>query len=198
LLEDKYLSITNQSLIILGIQPPQRNAFDALNSELLREKNYNVDELRRYIQRNKPLLIQSQKQAYDIIMDHVKKQEGGVIFLDSPGGTWKTSLINLVLAEIRVNKEIVLVLASLGIAATRMDGGQTTHSGLKLPLNVSEHELPVCDITKSFAQEILKQCKAIIWDECRMAHRKSLEALNKTLQDLRDNTNLMEGVLLTL
>ncbi|GBP75456.1 hypothetical protein EVAR_53268_1 [Eumeta japonica] len=31
-----------------------------------------------------------------------------------------------------------------------------------------------------------------------MAHRKSLEALNRTFQDLRDNTNVMEGVLLML
>ncbi|GBP33121.1 ATP-dependent DNA helicase pif1 [Eumeta japonica] len=111
---------------------------------------------------------------------------------NAPGGTGKTFLINLILAEIRANKEIVLALASSGIAATLMDGGRTAHSGLKLPLNVADYEFPVCDITKSSARgQILKQCKAIIWDESTMAHRKSLEALNRTLQDLRDNTNVI-------
>lgn len=95
-----------------------------------------------------------------------------------------------------MNEEIVLALASSGIAATFTDGGQTAHSGLKLPLNVADYEFPVCDITKSSARgQILKQCKAIIWDESTMAHR---ESLNRTLQDLRDNTNIMEGVLLIL
>ena len=199
LIEDKCLAISNQTLIQLGIQSPKRSHLDVMNSEFLRETNYNIDELRLYIQHNKPLLIESQKQAYDIIMDYYKKQQGGIIFLDAPGGTGKTFLINLILAEIRVNKEIVLALASSGIAATLMDGGRTAHSGLKLPLNIADYEFPVCDITKSSARgQILKQCKAIIWDESTMAHRKSLEALNRTLQDLRDNTNIMGGVLLIL
>lgn len=199
LLEDKCIEINNQSLIQLGIQPPQRNELDVLNMELFKEKNYNIEELYRYIQQNKPLLIESQKHAYNIIMDHIKKQEGGIIFLDAPGGTGKTFLINLILAEIRTKKEIALALASSGIAATLMDGGKTAHSGLKLPLNIAEQEFPICDVTKSSARgQILKLCKVIIWDECTMAHKKSLEALNRTLQDLRNNTKLMGGVLLIL
>lgn len=199
LIEDKCLTISNQTLIQLGVTSPKRSHLDVMNSEFLRETNYNIDELKLYIQHNKSLLIESQKQAYDVIMDYYKKQQGGIIFLDAPGGTGKTFLINLILAEIRANKEIVLALASSGIAATLMDGGRTAHSGLKLPLNVAELEFPVCDISKSSIRgQILKQCKAIIWDESTMAHRKSLEALNRTLQDIRDNTNIMGGVLLIL
>ncbi|GBP70531.1 ATP-dependent DNA helicase pif1 [Eumeta japonica] len=115
-------------------------------------------------------------------MDYYKRQQGGVIFLDAPGGTGKTFLINFILAEIRANKEIVRALASSGIVATLMDGNRRTHSRLKLPLNVADHEFSVCDITKSLAcGQILKECKASIWDESTMAHRKSLKALNRTL-----------------
>lgn len=125
LVEDKCLTMTNQPLTQLGVQAPRRSEFNVTNNELLREKSYNVNELRHYIQHIKPLLIGSQKQAYDIIMVNVKKQQGGVIFLDATGGTGKTFLINLILAEIRANREIALALASSGIAATLMDGGRT-------------------------------------------------------------------------
>ncbi|GBP77906.1 hypothetical protein EVAR_89559_1 [Eumeta japonica] len=73
-------------------------------------------------------------------MDYYKNQQGGIIFLDTPGGTGKTFLINIILAEIRAKKEIVLVLVSSGIAATLRDSGRTAHSGLKLPLNVTDYE----------------------------------------------------------
>ncbi|GBP19278.1 hypothetical protein EVAR_79878_1 [Eumeta japonica] len=60
---------------------------------------------------------------------------------DTPGCTGKMFLINLILAEIRANKEIVLALASPEVATTLMDGGRKTHSGLKLSLNVADYEL---------------------------------------------------------
>ncbi|GBP76980.1 hypothetical protein EVAR_63327_1 [Eumeta japonica] len=51
--------------------------------------------------------------------------------------------------EIRANKEIVLALASSGIAATLMDGGRTAHSGLKLLLNVTDYQLPARSVAPS-------------------------------------------------
>ena len=52
-------------------------------------------------------------------------------FLDAPGGTGKTFLISLILAEIRSNNGIALAVALSGIAATLLDGGRTAHSALK-------------------------------------------------------------------
>jgi ATP-dependent DNA helicase PIF1 len=45
---------------------------------------------------------------------------------------------------------------------------------------------------------ILKTCSILIWDECTMAHKKSLEALERTMQDLRQNTQLMGKALILL
>ncbi|GBP69623.1 hypothetical protein EVAR_44667_1 [Eumeta japonica] len=73
-------------------------------------------------------------------MDYYKQQQDGIRFLDALCRTGKTFLINLIVAGIRVNKEIFFALESYGIAATLMDGGRTAHSGLKLPLNVAEYE----------------------------------------------------------
>ena len=45
---------------------------------------------------------------------------------------------------------------------------------------------------------MLKQCKIIIWDECTMAHKHSLQALNRTLKDIKNNDKLFGGTLLLL
>ena len=128
-------------------------------------------------------------------MDKVRNQHSGVIFLDAPGGTGKTFLTNLILAEIRSQGGIALAMASSGIAATLLNGGRTAHAALKLPLNIARREFPACNIRKQSGQaRVLRSCKLIVWDECTMAHRKSFEALHRTLQDLRENQFLMGGV----
>ncbi|RCN31208.1 hypothetical protein ANCCAN_23014 [Ancylostoma caninum] len=46
--------------------------------------------------------------------------------------------------------------------------------------------------------QVLKMCKAIVSDECTIAHKRALEALDRTLQDIRGNSRLMGGVVLVL
>lgn len=45
---------------------------------------------------------------------------------------------------------------------------------------------------------ILKTFKILLWDECTMAHKKALEALDRTLQDLRENSQPMGKALILL
>ena len=113
---------------------------------------------------------------YDQIMHCINNQVGEIFFLDAPGGTGKTFLIRLILASIQSKNDIALALASSGIAATLLPGGRTAHSALKLLLNIQSTETPTCNISKSFGMgEVLQQCKLIVWDECTMAYKKSLE-----------------------
>lgn len=93
-------------------------------------------------------MTDDQKYAFDIIFEHVNNEYGGIIFLDAPGGTGKTFLLNLILAKIRSEKGIALAVASSGIAATLLDGGRTAHSALKLPLSYSHNDMPTCNIGK--------------------------------------------------
>ena len=44
--------------------------------------------------------------------------------------------------------------------------------------------------------KILQQCKLTMWDECTMAHKKSLEALDRTTKYLRNNQNRFGGAIL--
>jgi len=90
-------------------------------------------------------------------------------------------------------------VASSGIAATLMEGGRTAHSAFKLPIDIGKQETPSCTIKRNSGRgQVLKACKLIVWDECTMAHHKSIEALNVTLKDIRRNDKLMGGTVLLL
>ncbi|XP_063912264.1 ATP-dependent DNA helicase pif1-like [Zophobas morio] len=129
----------------------------------------------------------------------IENGTGQVFFLDAPGGTGKTFLLKLLLARVRKNGGIALAVASSGIAATLLDGGKTAHSAFKLPLNLMRVETPLCNISKqSNMAQVLKETKLIVWDECTMAHKGGVEALSKTLRDIRENGSLMGGVTVLL
>ena len=70
-------------------------------------------------------------------------QQPGFIFIDASGGTDKTFMISLILANIRTLGQI-----TPGITATVLDGNKTAHSALKLPLNIQSNENAVCNVKK--------------------------------------------------
>ncbi|UYV68898.1 hypothetical protein LAZ67_6001521, partial [Cordylochernes scorpioides] len=198
-LEDICLSINNKILNQLGLISPERGRNDAVDRDMLREMQYDADTLQVYVETQKRLLTNEQNLAYNTVTEHVRTGNGGLLFLDAPGGTGKTFLLNLILAEIRMKHEIALAVASSGIAATLLDGGRTAHSAFKLPLNLNIADVPLCNIGKTSGMAtVLKTCQIIIWDECTMAHKKALEALDRTLRDFRGNQRLMGGALILL
>lgn len=198
-IEDICLMINNTPLTQLGMLTPNRPMQDTINRELQREQTYDCNALNTVVLDNVPKLVQQQKNAYDAIMQAVNDETGTMFFLDAPGGTGKTFLLQLILASLRKDNKVVLALASSGIAATLLEGGRTAHSALKLPLNMQIIETPVCNISKSSGMaKVLQQCKLIVWDECTMAHKKSLEALDRTLKDIRGNQALFGGLAILL
>ena len=139
-----------------------------------------------------PLLTLDQRTAYDAILQLARDETGSIVFLDAPGGTGKTFLLNLLLAKIRLQGDIAIAVASSGIAATLLSGGKTAHSTFKLPLNLHNTDRPTCNIKRGTARaELLRRAKIIVWDECTMSHKQALEALNRTLQDLQHNDILV-------
>jgi ATP-dependent DNA helicase PIF1 len=194
-LEDQCLSISGKTLCQLGLPAPVRAGFDVFD----REKSYDAEKLQNFVATNKPLLIHDQSLAYNAITDLIASENGGLFFLDTPGGTGKTFLINLLLAEIRAKNEIALAVASSGIASTLLEGGRTAHSALKLPLNFAQSEIHICNISKGSGKaKLLQLCKVIVWDECTMAHKKALEALDRTMRDLRGKNQVMGAAVVVL
>lgn len=178
---------------------PNRPASDLVNNDMQREQQFNTNDLASFVTTNEQLLSNEQKGIYDRVMFAIAAKEGGFFFLDAPGGTGKTFLISLILAKVRSQGNIALAIASSGIAATLLDGGRTAHSALKLPLNIQTNENAVCNIKKhSGMAKVLQKCHIIVWDECTMAHKHSLEALNRTLKDLNGNERLFGGAIILL
>ena len=199
IIEDLCVCMANKPLQDLGMPSPNRTAAVSTCVELDREQSYSTSDLLSYVQNNISKLTSEQKDIYDTIMHCVDNNVGEIFFLDAPGGTGKTFVIKLILASIRSKNDIALAIASSGIAATLLLGGRTAHSALKLPLNLHSTETPTCNISKSSGMgKVLQQCKLIIWDECTMAHKKSLEALDQCLKDLRGNSKPFGSTLILL
>ena len=194
LLEDVVLAMKGKPLSDYGMTAPKRTDVNHGGPEIMQETYFDYNNLEQRVQTNEPLLVPDQMSAYKTIIDAVSSKAGGIFYLDAPGGTGKTFLMNLILAKVRTMKHIVLAVASSGIAATLLDGGKTAHSSLKIPLDITSEDL-LCDINRGSAKaELLRHARLIVWDECTMSHRVSLEAVDRTLKDLRGNDSVMGGI----
>lgn len=132
---------------------------------------------------------------YNTVIESVGLNQGKMFFLDAPGGTGKTFLITAILAEVRRQGKIALAVASSGIAATLLPGGKTAHTMFKIPIDLESNESPVCAVSRNSDKgRVLRDCSLIVWDECTMANRKAVEAVDRTLQDIRRDHHVMGGV----
>ncbi|XP_044591497.1 ATP-dependent DNA helicase pif1-like [Cotesia glomerata] len=192
--------MSGKTLLQFGLHSPTRDErFIVTNRQYLRELAYDTVYLTKVVAENVPKLNLEQRKVYNEILNSIISDSGQLYFLDAPGGTGKTFLINLLLAKIRSEKNIAIAVASSGIAATLIDGGKTAHSAFKLPLNLGYSESPLCNISKqSDMAHVLRETKIIIWDECTMAHKNGIEALNRLLKDIRGCDRIMGGVIVLL
>ena len=72
-------------------------------------------------------------------------------------------------------QELPFAMALSGIAATLLQGGRTAHSILKLPLDLSHLENPICNISKGTEKaKVLGECKLIVWGECTMINKNGI------------------------
>jgi hypothetical protein len=211
----------NKRLQSFGLPLPTVNAtlpladINILNEE---RRRYDADQLRQQLDLEEPLISTNAEQvlAVNSIMQSVNRaylrydlkrtslsfctyslsnleQERKVFFLQGPGGTGKTFVENHILAKVRAQGDIALAVASSRIASLLLQGGRTAHSRFKLALDCpSGWNLPIA--RESLLAQLFREVKLIIWDEAPMQHRHCAEAVNRALQDLRDDIRLFGGV----
>ncbi|CAM9949799.1 unnamed protein product, partial [Phaeothamnion confervicola] len=139
-------------------------------------------------------LNEAQRTVFDLCTESVNAGAGKIIMAVAPGGTGKTYTTNLIAAHVRSQGKIVLCVASTGIAALQMPSGWTAHSMFRLPLDDKNVEGCMCNVsTNSDRGQLLAAADLIIWDEITMSHRFSVEALDRTLQDLTGNDTPFGG-----
>jgi hypothetical protein len=117
------------------------------------------------------------------IIDHVLNRKGKVFFVDSPGGTGKTFLYRCFIAIVCSEGLIAVVTATSGITLSIMPSGRTAHSTFKILIKISDGS--ICKFLKqSDTTDLLYSVALIRWDEVAMTKMKSIEMLDRSLQDI--------------
>ncbi|KAH0650216.1 hypothetical protein KY284_030128 [Solanum tuberosum] len=156
---------------------------DYSNRLIRDEMSYNKGALTDEHQELLQNLTDEQKAVYKKIMSAVITNSGGFFFLYGFGGTGKTFIWRTLSAAIRSKGDIVLTVASSGIASLLLPGGRTSHSRFVIPLNINEDS--TCNIKQGTPlANLIVKAKLIIWDEAPMMHKYCFEALDKTLRDI--------------
>ena len=126
---------------------PQPQHLPRNNPFLESEKSYNKESLKCAYKRNVAKFNDDQEKAFNAIMKSIHDQNGAVYFLDAPGGTGKTFVLQTLLDCVRSSGEIAVACASSGIASTLLTGGRTAHTTFKLPFENSGFEDEACGVT---------------------------------------------------
>ena len=118
-------------------------------------------------------------------------------FIDAPGGTGKTYLLNNIIEKLSHCGKNVCSAASSGVAAILLKGGGTLHGKLKIPIPIEEGSSCRIKRQSKLAREIQKM-DLLIWDEAPMFNKYHLECINRSLKDIRRNEDLFGGITLVL
>ena len=187
----------NKTLSDFNLPEPSMR-FDELNQLpriIAEEMNYNISELRFKYEQGYLQANMDQKRIIDSVISAVDSQNGGIFFVDGPGGTGKTFVENITLAGVRATGRITLAVASSGIASILLDGGRTAHSRFKIPFDILEDS--ICQIRVQTAlAELLRRTVLIVWDEAPAQHRNCFEAVDRTLKDIRQNDQWFGGIVM--
>ncbi|XP_048634447.1 ATP-dependent DNA helicase PIF1-like [Brassica napus] len=163
-------------------RPPKTSSHDE-NVLVLDERSYERSALLETLRRDLPKMTCEQRKIYEEILSAVNKGDGGMFFVSGFGGTGKTFLWKLLSAAIRSRGDIVLNVASSGIASLLLPGGRTAHSRFGIPLNPDEFSS--CTMKHGSDQaNLVKASSLIIWDEAPMMSKHCFEALDKSLSDI--------------
>lgn len=163
-----------------------QNNFANSDSVFFDSSLFNPAENKEVADANLLLMNTQQKYVYETLMKQINlivnnNAQGGVkfthMFLDAPGGTGKTFVINTIIARLIEFKIPFVASAFSGIAATLLKTGRTTHSYFRLPISKSVET--ACNVgNRSGLGRFLANTKVIIIDEAPMMQKDQLEAIH--------------------
>ena len=181
---EKRLALAEVKLKSLGLPEPdvslETNKGQTIISE---ELNFDKDKQRGLANKALDLMNKEQEEFFHVVIDAINANEGGLFFLDAPGGTGKTFVLNALLSSVRSGGCIAVGTAISAVASKLLANGSTVHSKLKVPIQIKENSF--CSFSKNDATgKLLMQTKLIIIDEVSMGHKHVYEAIDRTLKEL--------------
>ncbi|CAH1451561.1 unnamed protein product [Lactuca virosa] len=118
---------------------PDVESVSSSNNRLITEElDYDVPVIKNDYDRMFLALTNEQRNIFLNIMSAIQENKGGVFFVYGYGGTGKTFLWKTISAAIRSEGNIVLNVASSGIASLLLPGGRTAHSRFIIPFELTE------------------------------------------------------------
>ncbi|XP_019176171.1 PREDICTED: uncharacterized protein LOC109171573 [Ipomoea nil] len=163
--------------------PEMVNSTLVRNQLLYEELSYDHEFLKNEAQELCGKLTEEQRLIYNTVLDDVSSHLGGLFFVYGYGGTGKTFMWRALSSTLRSKGQVVLNVASSGIASLLLPGGRTAHSRFAIPIAINEDS--TCNIKQgSQLADLLIQTSLIIWDEAPMMHKYCFEALDRTMGDL--------------
>ena len=126
-IQDELATTLGKTLLDYGLPEPDHGLAAELHIEAIRligdQLETYLPALQEKLKAAIPTLNADQRIARDAIFDAYKVGNHGIFFIDGLGGTGKTYLENIILQSVRSKNDIVLVVASSGIAALLLDKG---------------------------------------------------------------------------
>ncbi|CAH1422268.1 unnamed protein product [Lactuca virosa] len=163
---------------------PDVESVSSSNNRLITEElDYDIPVIKNDYDRMLLALTNEQRNIFLNIMSAIQENKGGVFFVYGYGGTGKTFLWKTISAAIRSDGNIVLNVASSGIASLLLSGGRTAHSRFIIPFELIEDSFCKINPDGELAS-LIRKTSLIIWDETPMVHKHAFEALDRTLKDL--------------
>ena len=89
--------------------------------------------------------------------------------------------------------QVALAVASSGIAAELLEGGNTAHSQFKIPIPISDEYM--CSISlQSMHAQVMRSTSLICWDEVLMSNKQHIEYVDRSLWDILKADKLFGGI----
>jgi len=130
-----------------------------------------------------------QKNVQDVILNAIDNGGKKFFFIDGPGGTGKTTVINKLVAAIRSKGKLVKICASTTLAATLYDDATTAHNLFNFPVvdecDKDMEEKQMCQFTEERI-ELLENIHAVVWDEFISNHREIFESVILQLKHVKN------------
>jgi hypothetical protein len=158
----------------------------------IENKTEDVATVKLRLARNVENLNSGQHSFFDKITQGISGGVGRLHYLDGPGGTGKTFLLNTIINHSKVNDYEAVVTAWSGIAALLLHHGQTAHSAFKIPIDIRKNA--ECSFDRDLpGVDHLCKAKLVVWDKIVTIHKYAIEGVDKSLKALCNSKEAFGG-----